>query len=296
MSIEEGSSSDDVGRLELEALFKKSPIRPWGDFIAKFQPPKNQNILFQRWETNIMYYKTNYLIVAAIILSYFVLRNPIVIVVLAAIAAVYYAMFIQYPHAIEIGGVGNTPVVVLIGRRKAHAFCTIAGLLLVISGAFFSLIWGLGISSCVILFHASFRSRSIKSKFNKYAQDMNLFLSDPFKKKKQRDSDDEMSGVGMESSSHARSTARSTSTYADEIRAKYRPGAPVRVTSQPGGAPGAPGGDTGYGGGGAGGMTYGAGPNVYAPSGSVASVTAEARRTSLSPRHSAAAGGMGARP
>lgn len=42
--------------------------KPWSEFFSKFTPPKKEDLL-SRFHCNLIYYPTNYLIVAAVVLT-----------------------------------------------------------------------------------------------------------------------------------------------------------------------------------------------------------------------------------
>merc|ERR1719183_2580932 len=101
--------------------------RPWSEFFETFKPPKkfDQNHVKDRAVTNLLYYRTNYILIGVLLSLYTLVMNPILtlILILTAAGGTYLVTVRKAP--------------IIIGTRMMSAMekggiCSCVGLLLLL--------------------------------------------------------------------------------------------------------------------------------------------------------------------
>ena len=138
-------------------------VRPWSEFFTQFKIPtwalKN---IEQRVTTNVLHYRSNYLIITSIILILQILFAPLVLLsLLVCFILTIYLLIVMKGKSIVIGEV------IINEKGKKLVALVLSGVLLLISGAVGQIWWGFmyGIALCGI--HAFLRPRNVSSKTNK---------------------------------------------------------------------------------------------------------------------------------
>ena len=139
-------------------------IRPWTtEFISDFKLPQwNIKHLEQRVITNLLHYRSNYLIICIIIYLIQLIFSPITLISLILISLlIFYVMIINHNQPIVIGEV------IINDKGKRFLTIGITIVFLFISGILGQLIWSAIYCILICLFHALFRPRTVSSKSNK---------------------------------------------------------------------------------------------------------------------------------
>jgi hypothetical protein len=144
-------------------------MRPWSEFVAIFKPPQfNGKYIEQRMTTNILYYRTNYLIIAAIISILRILFSPfLIITLLICCSFTFYAKYIL-KAPLKIGEI------TINEEQKNLSIVGINVLTLLVMGALVEIIWMFIYSATICLFHMLLRPRSVSAKTNKSYEEFKI--------------------------------------------------------------------------------------------------------------------------
>ncbi|ORX76168.1 PRA1-domain-containing protein [Anaeromyces robustus] len=154
--------SNDTIRQIREKRF--SMIKPWSDFFDKnrISRPKDFSDITKRVSHNVVYFQANYLVIVLILLVYIMITNLLLLLSVVVIGAGFY--YVSKMPA-------NEPVSFFGGRfvadqKKLYIILGILSLILLyLSSGGSALFWIVGVSSTIILIHASFLEPSIESEF-----------------------------------------------------------------------------------------------------------------------------------
>ena len=163
--------SDEVGYyLDQARILGLKDVRPWGkEFFAIFKPPQwNIKHIETRMITNLLHYRTNYLIICSIVMAMMILSSPFLIV--TALACIGVTMY--FNHGLK------GPIIIgetqLTAAQKAYVCVGINVFLFWVTGAAWQsikiIIYSVGI--CGI--HMLFRPRSITTTSNKMYEEFKL--------------------------------------------------------------------------------------------------------------------------
>eukprot|EP00761_Pharyngomonas_kirbyi_P007248 gb/GECH01007258.1/.p1 GENE.gb/GECH01007258.1/~~gb/GECH01007258.1/.p1 ORF type:complete len:232 (+),score=46.89 gb/GECH01007258.1/:1-696(+) len=142
-----------------DGTIRIEPAKPWGEFFAKFTPPKDLDSLYDRIQTNFMYYQRNYLFVAGFFSLFAIFSKPQLLLVIPTLIAIWYFVLLAISKKrIRISG-SFTVSREIIGI----AAIIVSILLMIFSKVMFAFLLTTGISSFFILLHAILRSRNLKS-------------------------------------------------------------------------------------------------------------------------------------
>jgi hypothetical protein len=165
------TSSPDVATTgwlarEVEAL-GQAEMRSWSSFFERFKPPKSWSRadVGARIRSNVHYYRGNYLAIFVVCLLASVIVNPLALLVCLMCALICVLVFVDSPLKLT-----NKPLIVA-GREISESEITASAsvlvcLLLFISGVLFVLWYGALVAVLLSLLHATFRPRTMQSKFN----------------------------------------------------------------------------------------------------------------------------------
>jgi len=164
--------SEEIGAtIETAKLLGWKELRPWaGEFFAVFKPPQwNMKYLETRMVTNLLHFRSNYVLICAVLSLVMVLMSPMLIFTLLCIAgiSVYYNFVLKGKPLV----INNTKVT---EQQKTYA-CLIINL-----GIFFLLgsLWSVlkisiyCIGICGV--HMIFRPRSVAAKSNKIYEEFRM--------------------------------------------------------------------------------------------------------------------------
>ena len=136
--------------------------RPWRDFFGSLSPPKlNWPIYERRVVANVVYYRANYTVLAALAVAPTLARAPRLFVVLCALASAWI-----YATAVR-----RQPF--RIGKRylnlaQTYALLVVVSLVsLALARMLTSLAYIAAISTSIVLAHASLRTVTVKSQFQR---------------------------------------------------------------------------------------------------------------------------------
>jgi hypothetical protein len=165
----ENAREELLHALEQLKILGWKEIKPWSEFFSVFKPPQwNVKHLEQRMTTNLLHYRSNYLIVCLVIIILQMIFSPYLILVLLLVTAFNgYALFI-YKKPLIIGEYTFNDT------TKLYACVGISAIFLVISGALEQLLWTVIYCSLSCLIHMVFRPRSVTSKTNKLYEELRI--------------------------------------------------------------------------------------------------------------------------
>jgi hypothetical protein len=162
--------SEEAGYyLDQARILGMREMRPWGkEFFAVFKPPQwNYKYVETRMITNLLYYRTNYLIIGGIISALMVLASPfLIITIVACIVFTWGCNSIKGP--IVIGETTLTQI------QKAYACLGINALLFFVTGSAWQSIKIIMYSVGFCGVHMLFRPRSITANSNKMYEEFKL--------------------------------------------------------------------------------------------------------------------------
>jgi hypothetical protein len=194
-------------------------VRPWHEFFATFKPIElNQDYITQRLTTNLLQYRSNYIVIAAVILLVKIIFSPILLFSLLLCAALWYYAFVVHNRPIQLGNFA------VDGTMKITACGVISFILLVITGSLESIVWGLFVVLVIVFLHALFRPRSISSRANYVYEDIKVswFGSDVSSKKSDEISADVPSSQDPENPSYNSTEENGTFLGTDNAAVRKR--------------------------------------------------------------------------
>ncbi len=137
-------------------------VRPWNEFFATFKTPQyNLKHLEQRITTNYLFYRSNYVLLCAIILCIQIIRAPVVCLTLVLIATTCTYFLIIAKGSIKVGDIEINETAKQIGCAAVTL------LLLAVSRTLEVLLWSVLYCIAACGLHMIFRPRNITSKTNK---------------------------------------------------------------------------------------------------------------------------------
>jgi hypothetical protein len=164
--------SNEIGYfLEQCKQYIYKDLRPWTtEFIGDFKLPQwNVKHLEQRVTTNLLHYRTNYLIICLLIFSLQLIFSPLTLISLIIISlCIFYVMVINSNQPIVIGEV------TINEKGKRFLLIGVISIFLFISGILGQLIWSAIYCIILCLLHALFRPRTVSSKSNKAYEEYKL--------------------------------------------------------------------------------------------------------------------------
>jgi hypothetical protein len=148
--------------------------RPWGTFFGAFDLPKSWAALEKRAYSNVMYYRTNYLLLAAVLALWAFWSNW----------RMPFAFGLLLPLWMYVVGVRRQPVV--IAARRLNAQQTTLGLVLAslmilyAAGALLSTVLIALLAGAVVFLHATLRPPTAYGRLNKLGSDMRAGIKSAF--------------------------------------------------------------------------------------------------------------------
>ncbi|KAL6618349.1 prenylated rab acceptor PRA1 [Neocallimastix californiae] len=141
-----------------------SMLKPWSDFFdrTRISKPKDLSEATKRISHNLVYFQANYIIIVLILLVYIMITNLLLLFSVVAIGAGFYYVSKVPP---------NEPVSFFGGKfvadqKKLYIILGILSIILLyLSSGGSALFWIIGVSSTIILVHASLLEPSIESEF-----------------------------------------------------------------------------------------------------------------------------------
>ena len=162
--------SDELGSLmdSIKVLGWKE-MRPWSEFSAVFKPPQfTSKYIEQRMVTNMLYYRTNYLmIILAICIIKIIFSPSLLITLILCSAFTFYAKY-MLKAPIKAGEV------VINEDQKNVGIIGINVLTLLIMGALVEICWMFLYSFIICILHMTMRPRNVGSKTNKTYEELKL--------------------------------------------------------------------------------------------------------------------------
>jgi len=165
----EGVPTADVStpselKVELTELLNKAweqglpPLKPWPEFVAKFTPPTKADII-SRVHTNLIYFPTNYFIVAAVVFAVNMIWNMYGMIAIILCGGIgWYALMSGQLSYLEF------PKGRLVTQQEKQLVVAATSLVLLwLSGALVSLFFGLVSAIVVVGGHAAMRTKSLKA-------------------------------------------------------------------------------------------------------------------------------------
>jgi hypothetical protein len=133
--------------------------RPWHDFFATFKPVElNHHYVSQRVTTNMVHYRSNYLLIAVLVLLIRIIFSPLLLITLCVCGGICYYAFIVHDRSFVFGDIE------IDGSKKAIACAVLTFTLLALTGSITSLMWTFVIVLLINGLHALFRPRSISAR------------------------------------------------------------------------------------------------------------------------------------
>jgi len=162
---------EELGELieNLQILGYKE-VKPWAEFLSAMKPPAQWDAkhLEQRATTNFLYYRSNYLIICALIILFRIIMSPLTLfsIILTTAVVSYITVMVKVPFMIGEHVIDN--------RKKNLGSIGVAVVILTLSGTLSELFWSIFIAVSLCLAHMLFRARSISSKMNKVQEEVKL--------------------------------------------------------------------------------------------------------------------------
>uniref|UniRef100_A0A7S2UXU1 PRA1 family protein n=1 Tax=Fibrocapsa japonica TaxID=94617 RepID=A0A7S2UXU1_9STRA len=147
--------------------FGLKSMQPWGEFFARFKPPKrwDQTSLEQRINTNYLHYRGNYLFVMVAVTLLHVVLAPVMALVLAVCVCGF--ILLAPPSGREVR-VGQR----LLSRNEGLVLASIGSLALLLwSGTLYRLLMVLSLGFAVCVAHMVLRPRTLGSKTNRFMEE-----------------------------------------------------------------------------------------------------------------------------
>jgi len=144
-------------------------LRPWSEFFGNFKAPEfTSKILEERVVTNLLYYRSNYVVLCFGILCLQILFSPIILLSFFLVFGVFAYLCHFHRSVLQIGDFkfDNT--------GKQYIAIGISAFVLIVTGTITSLLWTLIYSLFLCGLHLLFRPRNISSKANKVYEEMKL--------------------------------------------------------------------------------------------------------------------------
>jgi hypothetical protein len=145
-------------------------LRNWTEFFAVFKPPQwNSKHLGQRVLTNLIHYRTNYILIVAGIFGVRLVFAPFMLLSLVCVGAFcfYFLVILNKPIVINDN-------VTLTTIHKQAVCGLVSALFLVLSGSLEKLLWTMLYCLLIIVSHMVFRPRSVTSKTGKLYDELKL--------------------------------------------------------------------------------------------------------------------------
>jgi len=149
-------------------------MRAWGsDFVGRFRVPPIARLdkLTDAVWTNIIYYRTNYTLIAAVLALWAIFNRPIFLLALLVIAAGWLYVFVVRRFPITVQGR------ILQRQEKAGALAIASVVVLLLFGCLWATIWVAGFASLLVLLHAAFRPPNLKAKAARMGADARMRVS-----------------------------------------------------------------------------------------------------------------------
>jgi hypothetical protein len=156
------------------AVLRLNLQRPWGTFFGAFDLPKSWAALEKRVYSNVMYYRTNYLLLAAVLALWAFWSNW----------RMPFAFGLLLPLWMYVVGVRRQPVV--IAARRLNAQQTTLGLvvaslvILYAAGALLSTVLIALLAGAVVFLHATLRPPTAYGRLNKLGSDVRAGIKSAF--------------------------------------------------------------------------------------------------------------------
>jgi hypothetical protein len=141
-----------------------SMFKPWSDFFDRnrISKPKDFSDITKRVSHNIVYFQANYLIIVLVLLIYIMITNLLLLISVVAIGAGFYYVS-KLPSNEPVSFFGG---MVVADQKKLYIILGILSVILFyLSSGGSALFWIVGVSSTIILIHASLLEPSIESEF-----------------------------------------------------------------------------------------------------------------------------------
>ena len=120
-----------------DLLEKMGKLQPWSEFFVGFKPPQpDRKYIEQRISTNLVHYRSNYIVICCIVTLLQLILSPLLLLILVIyLCGVFYFLFVMKPSHIQIGEVTIT------SQGKRYISLVILVILLAITGGFVKLAW-----------------------------------------------------------------------------------------------------------------------------------------------------------
>lgn len=147
-------------------------VKPWGEFISSMKPPAHWDAktIEQRVSTNMLYYRSNYLVICGVILALRILFAPFIIMSLILVAALFGYVRVFSKGPITIGELR------LDETKQMQITIATSLIFLGLVGTLQALFWVILLCICVCSAHMLFRARSISSKLNRTQEEVKLSM------------------------------------------------------------------------------------------------------------------------
>lgn len=155
--------------IETAKVIGVKEMRPWQEFFAVFKPPKwTPKDIEQRMTANMLFYRSNYLMIVAAIFALRIIFAPVLFlcIVLCAALSVYLIAIHKAPIVIGTYRVD--------AKTKSIACGIFSFIFLTLCGALEHLLWGLIISILFCGLHMMFKPRSVSSNANKAYEEFKI--------------------------------------------------------------------------------------------------------------------------
>ncbi len=143
--------------------------RPWHEFFATFKPPElNFNNITQRVTTNLLHYRSNYVIITALIMLLRIVFSPLLLVSICICIGFFYYCFIIHNEPFIFGDIK------VDGSMKITLCAVLSFIFLALTGSLENIIWGVLAAFILCGLHTVFRPRNIAARANFVYEDTKL--------------------------------------------------------------------------------------------------------------------------
>jgi hypothetical protein len=145
---------DSISRAKQRLKAGLATRRPWRAMFDYHSVglPRGVSAAFSRIKTNIVYFQTNYAIVALIVLFLSLIQHPISLIVFTVLIFVWVFLYFLRDEPIKVFGYQ------IDDRTVLGVLSVITVLLLFLTGATFNIIGALLVGAVLVLIHAAFRT------------------------------------------------------------------------------------------------------------------------------------------
>ena len=144
-------------------------MRPWPEFFAVFKVPQlNVRHIEQRATTNLLHYRSNYMMICSALFGLNCLWKPVLFFATLTIIWIWIAAFVVTKNTVRVGEI------VIRKSHKLFISLILTVLVLLITGTLEQLLWFCLYSIVLTGVHVMFRPRSVGSKAGKMYDEMKV--------------------------------------------------------------------------------------------------------------------------